>query len=65
MKELGVAPEDAVYVGDSEVDILTAKNAGIDAISVDWGLKTREFLIEHNAPVIVSSAEELEKLISG
>lgn len=42
LRELGEEKENAVYVGDSEVDIATAKNVGIDCIAVAWGFRTRE-----------------------
>lgn len=63
MKELGCEKENAVYVGDSEVDVMTAKNAGIRCISVDWGFRSREALTKAGATEIVSSAEELKKAI--
>ena len=44
LKELGVDRSHAVYVGDSEIDLLTARNAGTDCISVDWGFRPRKFL---------------------
>ena len=56
-------PRECCYVGDSEVDIMTGRNAGIDIISVDWGFKTREFLAEKNAPVICSDASYLTELL--
>ena len=59
IRELGADPKQCLYVGDSEVDIQTAKNAGIPCISVSWGFKSREFLLEHHASVIVSSPQEL------
>lgn len=55
--------QNPVYVGDSEVDIQTAKNAKIPCISVAWGYKDIEFLIEHKAEVIVKSADELYRTI--
>ncbi len=55
----------AIYVGDSEVDILTAENSGLDCISVSWGFKTREFLEEAGAKFIVDDAKELENAIFG
>lgn len=55
--------ENVVYVGDSEVDIMTAKNAGINCISVTWGFKSEEFLIKNNAQKIVHDSKELEKLL--
>ncbi len=48
-----------VYVGDSEVDIQTAKNAGVDCVSVTWGMKSRAFLQENGATLIVDRVEEL------
>lgn len=42
LRELGIDKEDAVYVGDSEVDIATAENTGMDCIAVAWGFRTRE-----------------------
>lgn len=59
MRILNTPADECVYVGDSEVDILTAKNAGIKCISVDWGYKDRSFLAENGAKNIVSSCDEL------
>ena len=59
MEELGLPKEDCVYVGDSDTDIMTAKNAGIDCISVCWGFRPKEFLEEHGAMKTVVSPEEL------
>lgn len=56
---LGVAPEECVYIGDSEVDILTAKNSGLDLVSCDWGYRTRSFLKENGAGVICSDPADL------
>ena len=64
MRELGGTPERSVYVGDSEVDIQTAKNAGIHCISVDWGFRTHEQLVGFGAEEIVSGAAELLKSLS-
>lgn len=46
MKKLGCAAEDAVYIGDSEVDVLTAKNAGLPCFSVGWGFRTPQELFD-------------------
>lgn len=54
---------EAVMVGDSEVDILTAKNAKIASISVLWGFKDKEFLIANNATYMAKTAKELEALL--
>ena len=64
MERLGAAKERCVYVGDSEVDIQTAKNAGIHCISVDWGFRTYEQLVGFGAEEIVSGAAELLKSLS-
>lgn len=59
LKQLGVAKDDAVYVGDSDVDIQTARNAGLPCISVLWGFRDRDFLIESGAETFVSTPSEL------
>lgn len=59
LERLGVAKENAVYVGDSEVDIQTAQNAGVACISVTWGFKDKEFLIENGGKIFADNAEEL------
>ena len=63
LEELGVSKEKTVYVGDSEVDVETAKNAGLDMIAVDWGFRDRKILADAGASVIVSSVAELEKYL--
>ena len=62
MEELGLSKEECVYIGDSDTDILTAKNAGIDPISVSWGFRTEEFLKEHGAEKIVNKVEDLLRI---
>ena len=59
LKQLGVTPEQAIYVGDSDVDIDTAANAGMPCISVLWGFRSREFLILHGAGQMIRRPEEL------
>ena len=65
MKNLGVKPSEAVYIGDSDVDIRTGKNAGIDYISVDWGFRTRGFLLANGAERIFSKPCELGEYLTG
>jgi len=60
---LNVPLNRCLYVGDSEVDIDTAKNAGIDCACVTWGFRTREQLKKAGATVIVDTPEELEGYI--
>ncbi|MCR5131025.1 MAG: HAD family hydrolase [Prevotella sp.] len=59
LRQLNVGKVGAVYVGDSDVDVETAKNCGIPCISVLWGFRNREFLIQHGATTLVESPEEL------
>ncbi len=49
MRQLGVTAEDAVYIGDSDVDVMTARNSGMPCISVLWGFRDKNFLIESGA----------------
>ncbi|WP_416177281.1 HAD family hydrolase [Dialister sp.] len=63
LQELGVPRIEALYVGDSEVDIETAKNSRVPCISVAWGFRTVEFLKNHGASVIVNRPEELASLL--
>ena len=49
----------AIYVGDSDVDIQTARNAGLPCISVLWGFRDRAFLLQHGAETLISSPSEL------
>ena len=59
LSQLGVGQEGAVYVGDSDVDIQTARNSGLPCISVLWGFRNREFLLAHGAETFVSQPSEL------
>lgn len=63
MEIMGVSQSETVYIGDSDVDIKTAQNSGLDSILVDWGFRDREFLIANGAKVIVSKPEELIELL--
>lgn len=56
---LGIKKEEAVYVGDSEVDVATARNAGLFCISVTWGFRERAVLEKHGAVCFADNAEEL------
>lgn len=63
LKKLDIHHSQAVYIGDSDVDIATAENSNLDIIAVDWGFRGRTFLEENGAEIIVSSAYEIEKII--
>ena len=56
---IGVPLKDCVYVGDSEVDIATAENAGIPCISVSWGFRDRELLESLGAKMLLDTVAEL------
>ena len=57
--QLGVDPSECVMVGDSDVDILTARNAGMAHIGVSWGYRSAEFLYAAGASRVVSTVPEL------
>ena len=63
LRALGAKAETAVYVGDTEVDMQTAKNAGLPCISAGWGYRTREELAALGAQVIADSPAEIPELI--
>lgn len=59
LHRLGAEAESAVYIGDSDVDIQTAMNAGVPCISVLWGFRNREFLLEHGAQHFIEKPSEI------
>ena len=59
LEHFGFENTDAVYVGDSEVDILTAKNSNIPCVSVSWGFKSIEFLKENGAQIIIDKPMQI------
>jgi phosphoglycolate phosphatase len=61
LEKMSADRKDAVYVGDSEVDVQTGKNAGLPVIGVSWGFRGREKLIASGAETIVDSIEELRQ----
>lgn len=62
---LGSAKENAVYVGDSEVDVATAKNSGLLCVGCEWGFRGRELLESLGANVIISDPLELVGVLEG
>ena len=60
---LSLAPGEAVYVGDSQVDLETARNAGMDCISVTWGFRSRETLLRAGAVTLAEAPEEVLRLL--
>ena len=61
MAQLGV--DKAVYIGDSEVDAVTAKNAGVPCISVLWGFRTEEEIREHGGSIFCNDPKQLPEII--
>lgn len=62
-KTVFIEKANVIYIGDSEVDIQTAKNAGIYCISVLWGFKSREFLEKNGGNVFAKKPEDIIKII--
>lgn len=59
LRQLGTSPADTVYVGDSDVDIATARNSGLPCISVLWGFRDRPFLEAHGAMTFIEHPRDL------
>lgn len=59
LRQLGVGKEGAVYVGDSDVDIMTARNSGLPCISVLWGFRDKDFLIKNGATTFVAAPKDI------
>lgn len=63
MQQLGVQPEQVLYVGDSGTDMQTAKNAGLYAVGVTWGFRSKEVLLENGADVLVHRPEQILQIL--
>lgn len=59
LRRLGVGKEGAVYVGDSDVDLATARNSSLPCVSVLWGFRDRDFLTAHGATTFIAAPAEL------
>lgn len=59
LKELGLTADEAVYVGDSDVDLQTARNSGLPCISVLWGFRDRAFLEAHGARIFAETPADV------
>ncbi len=64
LERLGVGADGAVYVGDTEVDLQTAENAGLPCVCVSWGYRSRAELEALGAPRIADTAAELERFLT-
>lgn len=65
IRRAGVLPNLALYVGDSDVDILTGHNAGIDVCAALWGFRSREELEAQHPTYMAENPEQLKKIILG
>ena len=65
MEKWGIAKEECLYIGDSEVDMKTGCAAGVTTIGVSWGFRTREVLIENGATYVVDKPEEIISIVKG
>lgn len=63
LAELGVEKKDAVYVGDTEVDLQTAENSGLECICVNWGFRSAEELKALGAKHVVEEADAILQLV--
>ena len=63
MNFLNVTKEETVYIGDSEVDIATARNSDLEVISVLWGFRDEDFLKENGGNIFAKNVEELKNII--
>lgn len=63
MERLGANPSSCVYIGDSEVDVACAANAGIECIIVTWGFRPEDYLRSKGARTFARTADELERLL--
>lgn len=59
LSELGSEVSESVYVGDSDVDVMTAKNAGMDLVAVSWGFRDKDLLKSMGAGTIIDKPQEL------
>lgn len=63
LSELGSDAKNTVYVGDSEVDVMTAKNSGVKCVGVTWGFRDIEVLEQEGADFIIDTPHELLNIV--
>ena len=63
LKDFGIAPEEALYIGDTEIDIQTAANTGMPCVCVSWGFRSVDFLRSMNPFAIIDTPAELLDLL--
>lgn len=62
LEKMKLNKSEVIYVGDTNVDMITGKNSGLKTIGVEWGFRNRKELIESGADIIVSKPEEILEL---
>lgn len=65
IKKIGLKPEDVLYIGDTNVDILTAKNANFTSVGVLWGFRKKAELLEAGADYIIKEPNDIYKIMVG
>ncbi len=63
LSEMKISKEEAIYIGDSDVDLETAKNSELPCIGVIWGFRGEQFLKEHGAKYIAKTPGDIEKIL--
>ena len=63
LNELGASRDEAVYVGDSEVDLHTARNSGLPCIAVLWGFRDKDLLIENGAVTFAEKPMDVARIL--
>ena len=63
LRRLGATPGEAYFIGDSEVDVVTARNAGVDCLAVTWGLRSEQTLREAGATALFHTAAALSDFL--
>ena len=63
LEELGLKPDEVIYVGDTEVDLLTAKNASLKSVAVTWGFRSKKELLIHDPNYVIDNPLDLLEII--
>lgn len=65
LRTLGLEKKDVVYIGDSDVDLATARNSGTDVIMVGWGFRDEEFIMSLGAPFVIHETQKIVDIVLG
>ena len=63
LEALGINPSDAIYIGDSDVDLRTAAASGLPCISVLWGFRDKDFLLAHGATTLAETPADVLQIL--